>query len=170
MTPLKAVTKTQKLARKAPAETVASDSSSDLRPVGTKPVLFPDLLPEIRHFYRAMAERKNLEFTIAIDADVPPAIVTDRLRLQELLHSLLAMAFESTREGGIILRVRRARGGAREATVIAFDIVDTGGERGPEGIYPLARAATLLGGHLTRVRTPGGSTISLHLPLVARTT
>lgn len=170
MTSLKAVRMVQKLTQEGPAETVAGDLSSGLRPIGRKPLPFPDLLPEIRHFYRAMAKRKGLEFNIAIDADVPPAIVIDRLRLQELLHSLLAMAFEVTRKGSVTLHLRQARGGAPEATVIAFDIVDTGGERAQEETYPLARAATLLGGHLARVTTPTGSTISLYLPLAGRAT
>jgi signal transduction histidine kinase len=143
-------------------------------PAGTpaivaKPVPFPDLLPEIRRFYWTMAKRKGLEFAVEIDADVPPAIVTDRLRLQELLSTLLGNAFEFIREGGVTLRIRRARGGAPEATVIAFDIVDTGVERGCDGSLPIARDAALLGGLLACSRTPGeGSTFSLYLPLVTR--
>lgn len=137
--------------------------------IDAKPVPFPDLLPEIRRIYRATAERKGLEFAIAIDADVPPAIVTDRRRLQELLHALLAKAFESTKKGGVSLRIRRARGGAAEATVIAFDIIDTGFERNCDGGLPGARAAASLGGRLAWSGTSGsGNTFSVYLPLVAR--
>lgn len=141
------------------------------REAKAKPVPFPDLLPEIRRFYRAMAKRKGLEFAIEIEADVPPAIVTDRMRLQGLLHSLLANAFEFTREGGVTLRIRRASGGKSEGTVIAFDIVDTGIARSCDGAQPIARVAAMLGGCLVRARRPGeGSTFSLYLPLIGRPT
>lgn len=135
-----------------------------------KPVAFPDLLPEIRHFYRAIARRKGLEFAVEIDADVPPAIATDRLRLQQLLSSLLARAFEVTREGGVVLRIRRSGGGTPETTVIAFDIVCAGimPKRRCAGLQILRRAVAVLEGYLALAWTPGeGSVISLYLPLVA---
>jgi hypothetical protein len=167
--------------RSDPADTLAIEA---------KPVAFPDLLPEIRHLYGAMAKRKGLEFAIDIEADVPPAIVTDQRCLQRLLCSLLASAFEFTRAGSVTLRIRRVGGEVREATVIAFDIVYTGTapvqlhnivdffELVPAGrqcghdaggLSSAGRISALLGGYLASTTTHGGmATFSVCLPLVAR--
>lgn len=154
----------------------------EMRAIEARPVAFPDLLPEIRLFYRALARRKGLEFAIEIDADVPPAIVTDRLRLQGLLHSLIANAFEFTLQGRIVLRIRRAGGCTPETTVIAFDVVASGVMRGRLGSaaelaqpatstpLPLVRIAATLGGYLVWAEDSGGANVfSVYLPLVART-
>src|SRR5690242_10815342 len=90
------------------------------REIEARAVAFPDLLVQIRRFCRTAAKRKGLDFTIDIQADVPPAIVTDPRCLQNLLHRLLAAAFESTRAGGITLRIRRAKGSTPQTMWIAF--------------------------------------------------
>lgn len=136
-----------------------------------KSVAFPDLLPEIRRLYRAMAKHKGLEFAIEIEADVPPAIVTDPVRLQQLLRCLLDNTFESTWEGRVTLRIRRAEGSTPETTVIAFDVIHAGGiegtRRGGDGAGPClpvaSRMAGLLGGRLAL----SGHAVSVYLPLVA---
>lgn len=159
--------------------------------VELKAVAFPDLLQEVQRIYQRLAKQKGLIFGIEIDADVPPTLTTDPLRLQQLLRSLLGNAIKFTLEGGITLRVRRVAGGAGIA--VAFDVIDTGigitaehqrsifelFRAGSEGVdhtldgaglgLPIARQiAALLGGDLTLASTPGqGSTFSLHLPLVA---
>lgn len=42
-----------------------------IRAIEAKPVAFPDLLPEIKLLFRALARRKGIEFAIEIDANVP---------------------------------------------------------------------------------------------------
>lgn len=156
-----------------------------------KPVLFPDLLKGVQRTYRAIARQKGLEFGAHIDADVPPALVTDAVRLQQLLRNLLGNAIKFTRHGSVTLRVRRAVPGTRyeqacleqAATVIAFDVVDTGigiaparqagifeasapGANGTTFGLPIARRiARLLGGDLAVAGTPGkGTTFTVYLP------
>lgn len=97
-----------------------------------RPVAIPDIFGDVRHRYRDIARRKGLAFAIEIDADVPPAIVTDPLRLQQILRSLLSNAIKFTAEGGIGLRVRWAPPAPRDAApglqtpMLAFDVADTG--------------------------------------------
>ncbi|MGQ0712535.1 MAG: HAMP domain-containing protein [Gemmatimonadaceae bacterium] len=84
--------------------------------------------------FRPIADEKGLTFTIDAMPDVPPAIVTDGHRLQQILKNLLSNAFKFTQEGSVTLTIRRAEKGRRFATrtldaapdVIAFAVSDTG--------------------------------------------
>jgi CheY-like chemotaxis protein/signal transduction histidine kinase/HAMP domain-containing protein len=84
--------------------------------------------------FRPIAEQKGLSFKIDALPDVPPAIVTDGHRLQQVLKNLLSNAFKFTQDGGVTLTIRRAEKGRRFATrsldsapeVIAFAVNDTG--------------------------------------------
>ena len=53
--------------------------------------------------------------------DVPPLIVTDQQRLQQILRNLLSNAFKFTAQGGVTLRVARAGDDS-----ITFAVTDTG--------------------------------------------
>jgi HAMP domain-containing protein/signal transduction histidine kinase/CheY-like chemotaxis protein len=84
--------------------------------------------------FRPLAEQKGLAFRIDATPDLPPAIVTDAQRLQQVLTNLLSNAFKFTHEGSVTLTIRRAEKGRRFATraldaapdVIAFAVSDTG--------------------------------------------
>jgi CheY-like chemotaxis protein/HAMP domain-containing protein/signal transduction histidine kinase len=84
--------------------------------------------------FRPIADQKGLSFKIDATQDVPPTIVTDGHRLQQVLKNLLSNAFKFTQEGGVTLTIRRAEKGRRFATrtldaaadVIAFAVTDTG--------------------------------------------
>ncbi|HZO17859.1 MAG TPA: HAMP domain-containing protein [Gemmatimonadaceae bacterium] len=84
--------------------------------------------------FRPIAEQKGLALKIDAMPDVPPAIITDGHRLQQVLKNLLSNAFKFTHEGSVSLTVRRAEKGRRFATrsldsapdVIAFAVNDTG--------------------------------------------
>lgn len=160
--------------------------------VRLQPVLFPDLLQGVQRTYREIARQKELDFGVRIDADVPPAIVTDPVRLPQVLRNLLGNAIRFTRAGSVTLRVRRAAPGTHygqpgldeAAAVIAFEVADTGigiaAER-QAGLFdaaapganatafglPIARRiARLLGGDLRLASTSGqGSTFTVYLPV-----
>src|SRR5687767_620160 len=95
-------------------------------------------IPEIGEFadrsFRPLAEEKGLTFKIDVMPDVPPAIVTDGHRLQQVLKNLLSNALKFTHQGGVTFTIRRAEKGRRFATrsldaapdVIAFAVSDTG--------------------------------------------
>ncbi|MBS1190322.1 MAG: hybrid sensor histidine kinase/response regulator [Rhodocyclaceae bacterium] len=99
-----------------------------------RPVPFPDVMQNVRSTHRHVAKQKGLDFKMAIDADVPAAIVTDPERLQQLLRNLFSNAIKFTAQGEVALRIRRAVSGWRYGnpaladpeSVIAFDVIDTG--------------------------------------------
>ncbi|HJU67398.1 MAG TPA: HAMP domain-containing protein [Gemmatimonadaceae bacterium] len=84
--------------------------------------------------FRPLAEEKGLSFKVDVMPDVPPAVVTDGHRLQQVLKNLLSNALKFTHNGGVTLTIRRAEKGRRFATrtldvapdVIAFAVADTG--------------------------------------------
>ncbi|HJW23405.1 MAG TPA: PAS domain-containing protein [Rhodocyclaceae bacterium] len=102
--------------------------------IRVKPIPFPDLMQSLRRTHRHVAEHKGLDFKMEIDADVPATMVTDPMRLQQLLRNLLSNAIKFTTQGGVTLRIRRAVSGWRynnpalagAEAVIAFDVIDTG--------------------------------------------
>jgi CheY-like chemotaxis protein len=70
-----------------------------------------------------MAREKSIEFVVTQGKDLPAAIETDRMRLEQILKNLLSNALKFTTKGKIELRV----GLSEQADhVIDFSVADTG--------------------------------------------
>jgi len=96
-------------------------------------------LSEIRDYvertFKPICEEKSLEFAVDIHgANVPPTIVTDEQRLQQILKNLLSNACKFTDLGGVTLRVELVEHRAhlqhptlqQAEAVLAFEVIDTG--------------------------------------------
>ena len=95
-------------------------------------------LSEIRDFveqnFRPVAENKHLAFTVELDPQLPPTMVTDRRRLEQVLKNLLANACKFTERGSVALKIHPVTSGwnpqseslNRARKVIAFSVTDTG--------------------------------------------
>jgi HAMP domain-containing protein/signal transduction histidine kinase/CheY-like chemotaxis protein len=101
--------------------------------IGSVP--FTDLRDYCLRTFRHVAEGKNLEFTIDLDAPVShESIHTDAKRLQQVLKNLLSNALKFTARGFVRLRIERVAAGwstthpvlNRAKNVIAFSVSDTG--------------------------------------------
>jgi PAS domain S-box-containing protein len=81
-----------------------------------------DLVAEMLSF---RATEKGVEFIIAIDADVPYALIGDPLRLQQILINLVTNAIKFTEQGEIILKasLQETKG---SSVRLRFDVKDTG--------------------------------------------
>jgi signal transduction histidine kinase/CheY-like chemotaxis protein len=98
------------------------------------PVTLSDVCADIDRSFRPLANEKGLSFAIELDPAVPPAIVSDRQRLGQVLKNLLSNAFKFTHEGGVRLSIgypadgTDLRSGALRGAgqVIAFSVTDTG--------------------------------------------
>ncbi|TXK74804.1 CHASE3 domain-containing protein [Paenibacillus sp. N3.4] len=81
-----------------------------------------------------VAEKKQLNFEVHMDPDIPNVIVTDGQRLQQILKNLLSNAFKFTEQGSVTMKIALAEPTRvkellkRDAndTVLAFSITDTG--------------------------------------------
>ncbi|MGK3992535.1 HAMP domain-containing protein [Sorangium sp. So ce1024] len=95
---------------------------------------FKDLSDYVQRTFGHVAESKKLEFEVAFSPDLPPSMLTDAKRLQQVLKNLLSNAFKFTERGRVILEVTVAREGwsrendvlSRADTVIALSVHDTG--------------------------------------------
>src|SRR4051794_9323377 len=84
------------------------------------PVALEDVREDVERSFRPVAEERRLTFEIDIDPTLPPSIVTDEQRLQQVLRNLLSNAFKFTHDGTVALRI------GRDGERIAFSVADTG--------------------------------------------
>ncbi|MBI5106664.1 MAG: response regulator, partial [Solirubrobacterales bacterium] len=155
------------------------------------PTALADVREDVERGFRPIAEEKGLDLNVDIDASLPPSIVTDEQRLQQVLRNLLSNAFKFTHDGSVTLRV--ARDGADR---IAFAVEDTGVGIAEDKLLSIFEAfqqadgttsrkyggtglglsisreiSRLLGGEIRVASETGqGSTFTLVLPLAHRTT
>ncbi|GAA0938636.1 HAMP domain-containing protein [Virgisporangium aurantiacum] len=97
-------------------------------------VAFDDVRSYVEQAFGPQAEEKGLDFTVNIAGDLPPVMVTDPQRVQQVLRNLLSNAVKFTDTGSVELSIALAAAdtqfdvpaldGARR--VIAFSVADTG--------------------------------------------
>ena len=156
-------------------------------PTHTEPVALRELVHDVTELFRVSAVAKSLALTTTVAPEAPSTLVTDRLKLKQILNNLLSNAIKFTESGTVDLSVVPSA----EGTQVLLQVKDTGPgidpalherifdkfsqgdarvsyEHGGTGLgLALSRAlAELLGGTLTVVSLPGeGATFTLALPL-----
>ena len=149
-----------------------------------------EVVGEVHALMAVRAAERELDFGVELRGLLPERIVTDPLRLRQILINLVANAIKFTDTGGVRIRVR-ALGANAPGARLAFDVVDTGigmtrdqRERLFEpftqvdasntrryggtglGLAISRRLAALLDGELAVRSVPGrGTTFTLELPL-----
>ena len=93
----------------------------EVEPARTSPF---QLLRDIESTFRAAATERGLEFSIQVDDPLPETILTDAVRLRQILVNLIGNALKFTHEGSVRLEVRLVRQ-ARERQLEML-VVDTG--------------------------------------------
>ncbi|HEY3494471.1 MAG TPA: response regulator, partial [Polyangiaceae bacterium] len=97
-------------------------------------VMLGDLRSYVEQNFRHVAQQKGLEFAVELENGLPPSILTDSKRLQQVLKNLLSNAFKFTEHGAVTMEVRAAGyGWSRDHEilnhadkVVAFSVTDTG--------------------------------------------
>jgi signal transduction histidine kinase/DNA-binding response OmpR family regulator len=151
------------------------------------PVLLSHLLDPLKLTFEPIALDAKVAFRIEVAKDVPETIITDLLRVQQIIKNLLSNAFKFTEAGEVVLAVLVTAGGE-----VRFEVRDTGigiPEAQQQVIFEAFRQADgstsrqfggtglglsisrelarLLQGTITVSSFPGeGSTFTLSLPLV----
>jgi signal transduction histidine kinase/DNA-binding response OmpR family regulator/HAMP domain-containing protein len=95
---------------------------------------FEDLQRYVERTFRHLAESKQVEFKVGLDAALPKTMFTDIKRLQQIIKNLLSNAFKFTHVGNVSISVAPAIEGwsseadelERSERVIAFKVSDTG--------------------------------------------
>jgi signal transduction histidine kinase/DNA-binding response OmpR family regulator/CHASE3 domain sensor protein len=81
-----------------------------------------EVTKDLQSLFTPIAKDKNLALEIAIDGNVPPALNTDKMRLEQILKNLLSNALKFTSKGKIALNITAD---AHYKTII-FAVKDTG--------------------------------------------
>lgn len=84
-------------------------------------VIIQDFTRQLENTFRPIALEKKVDFKVDIDKSVPAKIVTDSLRLEQIIKNLLSNAFKFTQKGSVTLRITRSHG-----DMIDFSVIDTG--------------------------------------------
>ena len=91
------------------------------------PFFLTSLLNNISTFYSNESQKKGLNFFYEIDKDIPQVIISDELRIKQILYNLLGNALKFTSSGSVNLKVNFNKGDAPEGFInLHFIIVDTG--------------------------------------------
>lgn len=69
-------------------------------------VYLAELLQDIKDVFYMSAREKNLFLELTIASNVPRAILSDEVRLRQILFNLLSNAIKFTRQGGVSINVR----------------------------------------------------------------
>jgi CheY-like chemotaxis protein/HAMP domain-containing protein len=102
--------------------------------VNIAPVEPAAVVDYVQRNFSPVADQKQLQFVVEISDALPPEIVTDEQRLQQILKNLLSNAFKFTERGSVTLTLSPAPGGLRFESetlrsaggVVQFEVADTG--------------------------------------------
>lgn len=145
------------------------------------------LITDIHSMMSVLAEQKHLTFECTVDDDIPPILVSDPHRLQQILINLVGNAVKFTDKGHINVRIKR-----HDAAHWALEVEDTGAgiphaaqhyifepfrqvddpltrhhSGSGLGLSIVKQLVNLLGGDITLTSEVGvGSTFTVMLPLV----
>lgn len=91
-------------------------------PTYPEPVLLDDLLREVIELFRVSAVAKSLKLDFYLHAAAAQPLVTDRLKLKQILNNLLSNAIKFTSDGGVRVDVEIDAQGQQ----MLFHVTDTG--------------------------------------------
>jgi CheY-like chemotaxis protein len=97
-------------------------------------VAFGEVRSYVEQAFGPQAEEKGLEFIVATDTALPPLLITDAQRLQQILRNLVSNAVKFTDNGSVTLQIGLGPEGKvygmptldGAEQVIAFTVTDTG--------------------------------------------
>ncbi len=71
-----------------------------------EPVLLRDFVQALQQQFQPLADQKGLQFEIETELEAPDSLVTDELRLNQILRNLLVNAIKFTEQGSVKLTIR----------------------------------------------------------------
>ena len=92
-----------------------------------KPVHIPDLLHDLRTMIQGLVNSKNLNLYIDTQDVVNEDVITDKLRLNQILLNIVSNAIKFTQPGGdIIIRLIEKDSGVKNRTTYELSVKDNG--------------------------------------------
>jgi PAS domain S-box-containing protein len=84
------------------------------------------LLDTVRNVMTVNAAARGISLVISTDAEVPPVLVGDVTRLQQILMNLVGNAIKFTERGGVTVRVSVTQPQRDDGVMLRFGVRDTG--------------------------------------------
>ena len=72
-----------------------------------EPFLMTDFVDDLYHRFRFLSKKRNLDFSIQVDDNLPSELIGDPLRLGNIVRNLLENAFEHTEHGGVLVQITK---------------------------------------------------------------
>lgn len=96
--------------------------------IDASPVVLADFIRHLAGLFRPATEARGVELRFELAPETPPIVITDPLRLRQILSNLLSNAAKFTAQGSVTLAVGPAGGGpdADGKMRIWFSVTDTG--------------------------------------------
>jgi CheY-like chemotaxis protein/nitrogen-specific signal transduction histidine kinase len=82
-----------------------------------------EIQEDMRSLFAPIAKDKNLELMMHIAPDVPLAVETDKMRLEQVLKNLLSNALKFTKKGSVSLKINLL---PENPSFLKFSVTDTG--------------------------------------------
>jgi len=89
------------------------------------PTRLDELLRDLSVILAANVDKRELELLFDVDPDLPPVVIADALRLQQVLINLASNAIKFTEAGEVVLGIHREAQSEHSVT-LAFSVRDTG--------------------------------------------
>jgi signal transduction histidine kinase/DNA-binding NarL/FixJ family response regulator len=109
-----------------------SKIEADKMTVESIPTDLPQVMSEVVSLMRPRALEKKLKFELEFEGAIPRVVMTDPLRLRQVLINLIGNAIKFTPAGDVKLRVACEKGARRDGeeaaacATLRFDVADTG--------------------------------------------
>ena len=92
----------------------------EMRPFDLQP-----MLDQVADWWYSSANEKGLRLNISLDPGLPERVITDPVRLQQILNNFLSNALKYTDAGHVVLSVEQV-GHTDTSTCLRFSVTDTG--------------------------------------------
>ncbi len=113
-----------------------------------EPLNFHRLAQALERRYRPLAESRNITFDVEIGDGVPEQIVSDPMRVEQVVTNLVSNALKFTHDGGVTVHVRMEQDEASGR--VGIDVRDTGIGIPPDKVDKVFRAFEQADGSTTR--------------------
>lgn len=90
-----------------------------------KPFNCKSEMSKVSQIYNALAKKKNLEYIVQFDDDLPQCIMCDSVRMKQVISNLLTNAFKFTSEGKVTFKVEKLKESSKDVE-IRYSVEDTG--------------------------------------------
>ncbi len=84
------------------------------------------ILVDVLSIFRAKAEEKGIKLDLDLKSRLPETIVTDPLRVRQVVTNLVGNAIKFTASGGVRICAGIEHGSDRESSTLTIEVVDTG--------------------------------------------